>query len=123
MSSVALQGTKVEEGGETRIVRAVVAEGTPPRQVIEVISKYTGALAVPKWKDDESGRVLFSRIPCERYLERKRQVPNVVPCQGRHLQRPVYSKIRGTRKDRLHAATRRNSTGGPHRAAGTSSLD
>ena len=82
MSSVALQGTKVLEDREIRLARSVVTEGSPPTHSYAEITKYTGDLAAPEWKDIEPGRVLFPLVSCEKRSDRKRQVRIVVPCQG-----------------------------------------
>jgi len=122
--SVALQGTKVLEDREIRLARAITAEGSPPQYSFPGITKYTGALAAPEWKDDEPGRVLlFPLIPCEKHLEPKRQVRNVVLYQGRYLQCPVYITTQGIGSDGLSTEIHRNSTRGPHRAEGTGQLD
>ena len=71
MSSIVLQGTKVLEDREIRLARAIVAEGSPPEHSYPEISKYTGALAAPKWKDVEPGRVLFPLIPLKSAQSRK----------------------------------------------------
>ena len=59
MNSVARQGTKVLEDREIRLVHAMVAEGAPPTHSNAEITKYTGALATPEWKDIEPGRVFI----------------------------------------------------------------
>jgi len=82
LSSVALQGTKVLEDREIRLVHSAISLGSPPTHSFPEISKYTGALATPQWKDVEPGRVSFPPVPCETLSERKRQVRNVVQCQG-----------------------------------------
>ena len=119
----ALQGTRVLEDREIRLARVITAEGVPPHNASENLTKYTGASATPEWKDVEPGRVLFPLIPCEKCSEPKRQVRDVVPCQGRYLQRPVYIKTQGGGRDGLHAAIPCNSTCGPHRAEGAGLLD
>ena len=80
MSSAALQGTKILEDQEIRLVRTITAVGTPPHHVPEDITKYTGTLVAPGWKDVEPGRVLFPLIPCEKHLEPKRQIRGIVLC-------------------------------------------
>jgi len=52
-----LQGTKVIEDHEIRHSFIVTAKGSPPRRGHATISKYTGALFAPEWKDVEPGRV------------------------------------------------------------------
>ena len=57
MNLIALQGTKVLEDREIRHGFCIIAEGTPPQRASPGITKYTGALASPKWVDVEPGRV------------------------------------------------------------------
>lgn len=52
------QGTKVLEDREIRLRFSCSTEGTPPQQAYQGVTKYTGALATPEWKDIEPGRVL-----------------------------------------------------------------
>ena len=54
---IALQGTKVLEDQEIRHGFSKTTEGDPPQYVSPGITKYTGALAAPKWADVEPGRV------------------------------------------------------------------
>ena len=57
LTTVALQGTKVLEDREIRLRFSSCAEDTPPQHATPGITKYTGALANPEWKDIEPGRV------------------------------------------------------------------
>ena len=54
---IALQGAKVQEDREIRHNFYLTASGDPPQRVSQKITKYTGALAAPKWEDVEPGRV------------------------------------------------------------------
>jgi len=68
------QGTKVLEDREIRLRVGRCAKGAPPQQISPGITKYTGALATPEWKDVEPGRVFsFPLVPRKRNSEPKDQ--------------------------------------------------
>ena len=52
-----MQGTKVLEDREIRSDFGITSKDTPSQRAFSSITKYTGALAAPKWTDVEPGRV------------------------------------------------------------------
>ena len=93
MSSAALQGTKVLEDREIRLIRTITAVGIPPDHVPENITKYTGALVPPEWKDVEPGRVLFPLIPCEKCSEPKDKFETLCHVKANISSAPYTSKL------------------------------
>jgi len=123
-SIVPAQGTKVLEDREIRLSVGRCAKGAPPRQASSGITKYTGILVTPEWRDAEPGRVFNPPlVPCERRSEPKRKLSNVVSCQCRHLQRSVYVTPREDRRNELQTDVRYNPARGPHGTQGTGRLD
>jgi len=54
LNFIALQGTKVLEDREVRLAHCTVTgKDAPPKHPFSAITKYTGALAAPEWKDVE----------------------------------------------------------------------
>ena len=54
---ITLQGTKVLEDREVRFNLCYTTEGTPQRQALSAVFKYTGARSTPEWIDIERGSV------------------------------------------------------------------
>ena len=115
------QGTKVLEDLEFRYHLCILSEDAPPQNVSSEIIKYTGTLVSPEWDDVETGAML-ARCAQRIVLRANRQVRNVVPCRGRHFQRPVYDKLRN-RKNVLQTGLRCNFTRGSDGAQGAGQLD
>ena len=115
------QGTKVLEDREIRYRRCILSEDAPPQSVSSEIIRYSGTLVYPEWDDVEKGAVLV-RCAQRKVLRANRQVRNVVPCRGRHFQRPVYDKLRN-RKNALQTGLRRNFTRGSDGVQGAGQLD
>ena len=72
MNNVFLKGTKVQEDREIRLSFCCSAKGAPPQYVSPAITKYTGTLATPEWRDLEPGRVFtLSWYPAKSAYSRK----------------------------------------------------
>ena len=130
-NSIALylyQGTKVLEHREIRSTFHVT-DDAPPQHAFPGITKYTGNLATPEWKDVEPGRVfsfpsyLVPKSAQSQKKNKKRQVRNIVSRQGRHLQRPIHTTLLDNAGKELQAEIRRDSARRPHRTQGTGRLD
>jgi len=82
LNPVGLQGTKVLEDREIRFRLCWMSEDVPPRHISQRIVKYTGTSTSPEWEDAEPGRVFSFPRYFVKALKAKRQVRNVMPCQG-----------------------------------------
>jgi len=101
LNRIGLQGTKISEDREILHKYHITSEGSPPQRGSARIIKYTGALASPEWKDFEPGRAFSFPLYLVKTLRAKRQVRGAMSCRGRHLQRSIYVKTRGNRKNCL----------------------
>jgi len=57
LNCIDLKDTKVLEDREIRQHFCIITEGSPQQSASPAITKYTGVLVTPEWKDMEPGRV------------------------------------------------------------------